>query len=343
MEALGNTGQAPPRLSVIVPVRDGAGFLAQSLPALRASDLPRDAWELIVVDDASRDGSADVAGRFADLVVRLPERAGPAAARNRGVRQSRGEVLVFIDADVSVHGDALCRLARALDDDGVAAVFGAYDTSPRAPGLVSQYRNLLHHWVHAQGRGEAETFWAGLGALRRNAFLAAGEFDETMTQLEDIVLGYRLRRLGHRILLRPEIQGTHLKQWTLPAMVRTDLFGRGVTWMRLHLEQGRGGQPGTLNLRPAEKLFTLLALLAALALVVAFVAGDWRWLLATGLCLALVIAGNLPLFRWFARLRGLRFALFAVPLRLMYYMLNAIAAPIGLLYHLVAPRHRTAR
>src|SRR5574338_113470 len=258
METLGSTDQAPPRLSVIVPVRDGAGFLAQSLPALRASDLARDAWELIVVDDASRDGSGEVAARFADLVVR------PSGA------------------DVSVHEDALRRLARAFDDDAVAAVFGAYDTSPRAPGLVSQYRNLLHHWVHVQGRGEAETFWAGLGAVRRRAFLAAGEFDETMSQLEDIDLGYRLRALGHRILLRPEIQGTHLKQWTLGSMVRTDLFGRGVTWMRLHLEQGRKGRPGTLNLRPAEKLYTLLAFTAALALGVALVGGDGRRLIGAG-------------------------------------------------------------
>ena len=342
METLGSAGHAPPRLSVIVPVRDGAGFLAQSLPALRASDLAGDAWELIVVDDASRDGSAEVAGRFADLVAR-PDGAGPAAARNHGVRQSRGDILVFIDADVSVHRDALRRLARSFDDDAVAAVFGAYDTSPRAPGLVSQYRNLLHHWVHAQGRGEAETFWAGLGAVRRRAFMAAGEFDETMLQLEDIDLGYRLRALGHRILLQPEIQGTHLKQWTLGSMLRTDLFGRGVTWMRLHLAQGRGGRPGTLNLRPAEKLYTLLAFTAVLAVGAALVSADWRWLIPAALCLALVLAGNLPLFRWFARERGLRFALFAVPLRLLYYLLNAIAAPIGLGYHLVAPRHRSAR
>lgn len=342
METLGSTDQAPPRLSVIVPVRDGAGFLAQSLPALWASDFAREAWELIVVDDASRDGSGEVAARFADLVVGT-NGAGASAARNHGVRRSRGDILVFIDADVSIHEDALRRLARAFDDDDVAAVFGAYDTSPRAPGLVSQYRNLLHHWVHAQGRGEAETFWAGLGAVRRRAFVAAGEFDETMSQLEDIDLGYRLRALGHRILLLPEIQGTHLKQWTLGNMVRTDLFGRGVTWMRLHLEQGRKGRPGTLNLRPAEKLYTLLAFTAALALGVALAGGDWRWLIAAGLCLALVVAGNLPLFRWLARERGVRFALLAVPLRLLYYGLNAIAAPIGLLQHLMSPRHRSAR
>ena len=343
MDTLGSTGHAPPRLSVIVPVRDGARFLAQSLPALRASDLARDAWELIVVDDASRDDSAEVAERFADLVVRRPAGDGASAARNHGVRQSRGDILVFIDADVSVHEDALRRLAEVLDADDVAAVFGAYDTKPRAPGLVSQYRNLLHHWVHAQGRGDAETFWAGLGALRREAFQAAGEFDETMSQLEDIDLGYRLRALGHRIVLRPEIQGTHLKQWTLAGMVRTDLFGRGVTWMRLHLEQGRRGRPGTLNLRPAEKLYTLLTLAAAVVLIVAPVTGDWRWLIAAAPCLGLVLAGNLPLFRWFAHERGLRFAALVIPLRLLYYMLNAIAAPIGLLHHLLVPRHRTAR
>lgn len=343
METLGNIDHSPLRLSVIVPVRDGAEFLARSLPALRASDLAGDAWELIVVDDASRDDSASIADRFAHLVVRLPERRGPSAARNDGVRRSRGDILVFIDADVSIHKDTLRRLAEVFDSDGVGAVFGAYDTSPTAPGVVSQYRNLLHHWVHAQSRGEAETFWAGLGAVRRDAFLAAGAFDETMSQLEDIDLGYRLRALKHRILLRPEIQGTHLKQWTLPSMVRTDLFGRGVTWMRLHLEQGRRGRPGTLNLRPAEKLYTLLTCGAALALGVALAGGHWGWLLASGLCVTLVLVGNLPLFRWFARERGLTFALRVIPLRLLYYLLNALAAPIGVLYHLLTPRHRTAR
>jgi hypothetical protein len=206
-----------------------------------------------------------------------------------------------------VHGDTLRRLDDAFRaDTGIAGVFGAYDAAPRARGLVSQYRNLLHHRIHTQARGEAETFWAGLGAIRRWVFVAAGEFDETMRQLEDIDLGYRVRALGHRILLRPEIQGTHLKPWTLRSMVVTDLFGRGVTWMRLHLAQGRTGRPGTLNLRPAEKLFTLLTGAAAVALGVGLIRQQPLWLIGSGLCLASVIAGNLPLLRWFARERGLR-------------------------------------
>ena len=350
METLGNTTHASgsadpgrPRLSVIVPVRDGASFLAESLSAARASDLPRDAWELIVVDDASRDGSAAVAAGWADLVLRQPETRGPAAARNRGARHSRGDVLVFIDADVSVHKDTLRRLDDALRaDTGIAGIFGAYDAAPPARGLVSQYRNLLHHRIHSQAPGEAETFWSGLGAIRRSVFLAAGGFDETMHQLEDIDLGYRVRALGHRILLRPEIQGTHLKRWTLRSMVVTDLFGRGVTWMRLHLAEGRAGRPGTLNLRPAEKLLTLLTGVAAVALGVGLL---WRhplWLIAAGLCLTVVMLGNLPLLLWFARERGPGFALRVVPLRLLYYLLNVLAAGIGFLQHLIARGRRPA-
>jgi hypothetical protein len=163
-----------------------------------------------------------------------------------------------------------------------------------------------------------------------------------MHQLEDIDLGYRVRALGHRILLRPEIQGTHLKRWTLRSMVVTDLFGRGVTWMRLHLAEGRAGRPGTLNLRPAEKLFTLLTGAAAVALGVGITRRHSPWLIASGLCLTVVILGNLPLLRWFARERGVRFALLVVPLRLLYYLLNAIAAGLGVVQHLVAPRRRPA-
>ncbi len=344
MDTLGNNartsrGPAGPRLSVIVPVRNGAGFLSDSLAALRASDLPAEAWELIVVDDASTDGTGRLAEAHASLVLRQPAASGPSAARNLGARYARGDILIFVDADVVVHADALRRLDEILAaEPDVAAVFGAYDVAPRAPGLVSQYRNLLHHRVHALGEGDAETFWAGCGAMRRQVFAAVGGFDEALRQLEDIELGYRVRALGHRIVLRPEIQGTHLKRWTLPSMITTDLFGRGVTWMRLHLEQRRGGRPGTLNLRPAEKIYTFLTGLALIELLLAAVRREPIWLAAAAAGLAVVLLGNLPLLRWYAEVRGVRFAVAIVPLRLLYYLLNVFAAPLGWIQHMLAPR-----
>jgi len=329
-----------PRLSVIVPAHNGAQVLAEALPALRASDLPHPRWELIVVDDASTDDTAKVAERFANTVIRLDGAPlGPAHARNCGTEAARADILVFVDADVCVHPDVLRKFLEVFTaDPKVSAVFGAYDTEPRAPGLVSQYRNLLHHYVHASQAGEADTFWAGCGAIRRSAFLRAGLFDAKRyprPRIEDIELGYRLRSLGCRILLRPDIQATHLKRWTLRGMVQNDVCDRGIPWMRLLLERGRLGE-GTLNVRAEERLLTGAAALALIALVLAPVAGSWVLVGVSGACVLLILVRNMTLIRWFARVRGPWVALGVVPLRLLYYLLNAAVASMVLVQHLAS-------
>jgi hypothetical protein len=331
-----------PLLSVIVPAHDGAGTLAESLSALRASDLPRDRWELILVDDASSDRTAEIGRRGADRVVSIHAGPrGPAHARNRGAQVARGEVLAFVDADVCVHPSALRRLLDVLAEaPDVVAVFGAYDTEPRAPGLVSQYRNLVHHYVHATQPGDADTFWAGLGAVRRDEFLGIGGFDEERyprPQIEDIELGYRLRAMGFRIVLDPSIQGTHLKRWQLGGLIRSDVLDRGAPWMRLLLERKSVG-PGTLNIGSGEKVLTGLAMTGVLIIPVGLVTGRVG-LTATGVgCVAVVLAGNARLIRWFARVRSPWFAVGILPLRLLYYILNGASVGLAMVQRLTTGR-----
>jgi glycosyltransferase involved in cell wall biosynthesis len=321
-----------PVLSVIVPVRDGAQYLPRSLAALRASAPGNWTWELVVVDDGSTDSSAEIAESVADRVIRLPSVVRPAAARNAGAAAARGGILVFVDADVAVHADALGRIHEFLSGHPeVDAVFGAYDTSPAAPGLVSQYRNLLHHYMHQREAGDTVTFWAGLGAIRRAAFERVGQFDDRQYLVEDIELGYRLSGRDHRIVLRPEIQGTHLKRWTLGSMVRADVWYRGVPWVRLLLERRRGIKRATLNIRVGEQILTGLAAIAVLLAIAALVSGEARLLLPAVLAGGLTVAGDWRFTRWLARLRGWWFALRAIPLRLMYYALNVVSAGVGLL------------
>jgi glycosyltransferase involved in cell wall biosynthesis len=324
--------------SVIVPVHQGAQILPKSLGALAQSDLPRDSWELIVVDDASTDGTAQVASRYADTVVTLGRKPqGPSYARNRGVEAARGDVIVFIDADVCVHRETLGRFAEIFaENPGFSAVFGSYDTAPPAPGLVSQYRNLLHHWVHQQNGGDAETFWAGCGAIRREVFLEAGMYDEwhfSRPQIEDIELGHRLKALGHRISLDPDIQATHLKRWTLRNMIATDFRDRGVPWTRLLIQRGIVSRSQSLNLRLIERVNTVLVWLGAMSPVVALGARDARWLVLTLILVLPVLWFNRHLYGFFRRHRGFWFALRAVPLHLIYYFLNGIAVGWGWLVH----------
>jgi cellulose synthase/poly-beta-1,6-N-acetylglucosamine synthase-like glycosyltransferase len=329
----------PPAFSVIVPARNGAETLPASLSALLRSDLPREQWELIVVDDASTDDTVQVARRYADAVVELPgpRPFGPAYARNRGCDIARGDVIVFVDADVCLHPDALRKFAELFRDDAsIGAAFGSYDANPAAPGLVSQYRNLLHHLVHQRSGGDAETFWAGCGAVRRSVFVDADMFDEwhyPRPQIEDVELGGRIRALGHRIVLRPDIQAMHLKRWTLAAVLRADLLDRGVPWTRLLVQQDAATRVATLNLRRAEKVKTAMVGVALACAALAWLTEDTRWLIAAGTSLLLAIAGSADLYARFARLRGLSFALVAIPLHLLYYATNGLSVCLGWLMH----------
>src|SRR5580765_3663448 len=166
----------PVLISIIVPVYNNPSDLRECLSALIESSCPRS--EMIVVDDGSTDDTPSVATEMGVAVLRLAKNSGPSAARNYGVRHARGEIIFFVDADVVVMPGAVSRVLKTFNEKpDVDAVFGSYDACPRANGVVSQYRNLLHHFVHQTGNPEASTFWAGCGAVRRAAFEEIGGFD----------------------------------------------------------------------------------------------------------------------------------------------------------------------
>jgi GT2 family glycosyltransferase len=311
-----------PLLSVVVPVRNGGRDFERCLRRLRASLLTD--HELIVVDDGSTDDSAALALQAGAAVVRIPVPRGPAAARNLGAQAARSDLVFFLDADVAVHPETLGRaLARFEADPGLTALFGSYDDTPASPGLVSQYRNLLHHFVHQQGAFRdairpAHTFWTGCGMICRHVFLEFGGFDPRLyprPAIEDIELGYRLTHAGHRIVLARDVLATHLKRWTLTEMVRTDIFRRGVPWMLL---LKRSGTVETdLNVNVGQKACVALTGLTLLAALLCPVTA-WACLgVAAGL--AAIVGLNLDFFAFLARRKGLAFAAAALPIHLLYY------------------------
>lgn len=333
---LSSTADAPV-LSVVVPAYQCADVLRECLRGLRASDLPASLWELIVVDDGSSDGATSgAAHEYGAHVIRVHDGPrGPAHARNRGAELVRSTVIVFVDADVVVGTSTLTQfLAAFTRQPDTAAVFGSYDAQPRDAGFISQYRNLVHHWVHQGGAGLATTFWTGCGAVRTSPFVTVGGFDAARfrrPQVEDIDLGYRLTDRGFRIVLDPQIQATHLKRWTLRGMLRVDLLDRAIPWMQLLRARGALRAHGTLNLRLVDKGLTMLTAVG-LALLMAGIGLQRAGLLWASLVgFGVVVLANAALFLWFARIRGPVFALGTVPLRLAYYGVCAVGGAIGLL------------
>lgn len=313
------------RVSIIVPVYNNPQDLQECLSALRAASCPDS--EIIVVDDASTDDTPAVAARMGVRVLRLAKNSGHAAARNYGARHAQGDILLFVDADVVVEPGVVRRVLQVFEEHpDLAAVFGSYDDRPRATNLISQYRNLLHYFVHQNGNPEASTFWNGCGAIRRSVLEEMGGFEEERfgRSIPDVEFGYRLRQAGRRILLDKGLQATHLKRWTLGSVITTDIIYRAIPWSRLILETGK--VPDDLNLKRGQRLSVALMGLAGIFLLLALLRVEMLALSAAALFGVVVL--NRGLYAMFFRKRGLLFALACIPLHLLYYL----CCGIGYLY-----------
>ncbi|HVO26473.1 MAG TPA: glycosyltransferase family A protein [Candidatus Margulisiibacteriota bacterium] len=330
------------RLSVIIPVHNGAAMLQRCVTALQHSDL--EDYECIVVDDGSTDDTAAIAATLPVTLVTLERCGGPARARNHGAARARGDILVFIDSDVCVHRETVRLLAAHLEcNPATAAVFGSYDDTPADPHFVSQYKNLLHHYVHQRSSRDAWTFWAGCGAIRRDLFLRMGGFDESYVRpaVEDIDLGLRLRAQGERVDLAPEIQVTHLKRWTVTGLIRTDVFSRAIPWLLLMLRYRVVRRDLNVTAQDrASVALTWIMMVTAAALACGAVSPRLAAALfaacAAGLCLA-----NFDFYRFLARKRGVSFVLRALPLHWLYSWYCGLAVPMALCVY--AWRPATAR
>jgi len=241
---------AGPRISVIVPARDCAPTLGRTLAALRAQTF-EGPYEVIVVDDGSRDETAAIAARHAPLVrlIRNGQSTGPGEARNRGARAARAPRLAFTDADCFPAPGWLEHGSRALD--GADLVQGRVEPDPGAP------RTPFDRSLAVAGDGgfyqTANLF------VRREAFAAAGGFRDWALERpgrrrfspdrrrgraartpigEDTLFAWSARRVGLRSAYAPDALVHHA---VVPGRLR-DAIGDRWHWTR--------DMPGLVRLVP---------------------------------------------------------------------------------------------
>ena len=309
-------------VSVIIPIYNGERYLDSCLTAIRQSAYAP--YEIIVVDNGSTDDSVETARRHGIGVVSCPGPSGPGAARNRGAHLAKGQILLFVDADVVIKPDTLSRVVATFQEQpDVAAVFGSYDDRPAAQNFLSQYKNLVHHFVHQHARTEASTFWGGCGAIRKEIFHKIGGYDQAKyptASVEDIEMGARMHRSGYRIMLDKQVQVKHLKEWRLISLLRTDIFCRAIPWTKLILESQE--TVNDLNLHTSQRISAGLVGIAVMLAPLAFV--EPLMSLALLLPLGLILTLNRRLFGFFLRHKGFQFAASAFPIHLLYFFYSGV-------------------
>ena len=251
-----------PFISVIVPVRNGARHLPRLLESLNENDYPGDRREIVVVDHASQDGTAALA-RQAGVTVVSADRGPVGALRNLGVREARGSILAFVDADHQVGPRWLRAAAAGLGPSDVAIV-GDLCRAPVDGNWVQHTFDLLRARVDEP----RDVTWLGSGnmAMARTAFEAVGGFDESLEVCEDVDLCQRVIDNGWRIRAEPGMHNVHFGDpATLGAVVRGERW-RGRDNLRVSFRQRPPVRAWPGILMPVAGLLALAGAAAGLLL-----------------------------------------------------------------------------
>jgi cellulose synthase/poly-beta-1,6-N-acetylglucosamine synthase-like glycosyltransferase len=198
------------RTSVIVPGYNVAGYIHECLDALLYQDLPSERYEIIYVDDASTDDSAEVVRRYQRVrVLALAENRGQATARNLGIDHAAGEIILFTDADCVPAPDWIGSMLEAFEDPQVSGTKGVYRTRQR--NLIAQFAQVEYESRYDRIRSEeridfVDTYSAG---YRVDVLRAHGGFDPSFRIDEDQELSFRISEAGRKLVFSPKAAVYH--------------------------------------------------------------------------------------------------------------------------------------
>jgi cellulose synthase/poly-beta-1,6-N-acetylglucosamine synthase-like glycosyltransferase len=228
---------------VIVPVRDGEDTIADCLDAILATDYPADRREILAVDNGSTDGTAAQIQSRPVRYLREPH-PGVSNARNRGITESTGEILAFVDADCLVEPQWLTELVRPFADPEVGAVAGDLQHVPPVTAAERQAVRLLGNWQQFAFNSNPAYPITANAAYRRDVIDRIGPFDPHMTRAQDVELGLRFQeRSGRRLAYAERATARHRNRDTQLGFFRQQLgwaYGAGLVGAKF---EAMGGHP----------------------------------------------------------------------------------------------------
>jgi hypothetical protein len=239
-----------------------------------------------------------------------------------------------------VRPDTVSRIAVAFECRDVEGVIGVQAAEMRHRDLVSQYKNLWMRWTYLRKTGDVPLFYTTAAAIRRDAFLRAGGFDQgyATPNVEDTAFGQKLARLGIRVRVDPELEVEHVKRYSLGGLLRTD-FLRAVSLTRLKLRERRDLARNNTSIPSSYMASVPLATLGVPTLLVGLVLGLPA---ATVLGLA-ALAATLGLNRGFlAAIRaseGWGRALGTIPLLWLELLVVGVGTGIGMGTYVLGRRY----
>lgn len=338
------------QVSVVIPNYNKSRTLRACLAAVYAQTYP--VAEVVVVDDASTDGSRDIIREFPCRLVELPGNQGPSAARNAGAAAARSPLLFFVDSDTAPLPDAVANAVRVLHaNPECGMVQGIYELEPLYDdGPVEAYKVAFEHFWHRQtvGRVTGTLFLCSL--VRREAFEQTGGLDEDLRYSEDVEFGSRMPQ-RYTVLATEQVRTRHDDDAKLLPMLTEQAVRSAaapMVMLQTHRRQRAGATGARLEMLSLSRLTHLgatawlsygLMSLSLLLLPLALLT-PWALVAVAALQAAFLVVSH-QFLRYVLRRKGARFALVATGLHIVSHVAKTVGAAGGTLYALyLAARRR---
>ena len=262
-----------PQISVMLPTYKRLDALGRTLSALENQSLSKTDYEVVVVDDGSRDGTGSFLKNFAKLTdlsflsLMLKENGGPARARNFGLSRCRAEVVLIIGDDIEPEPDLVAIHLRSHDQtpDTSHAVLGhVCFPSELEPSAFMQWLELggrkyffnYQDLVPGQEAGPLFFYTCNV-SVKKQLLDTAGWFDESFPYAshEDLELGYRLAARGMKMIYEPQAAGRHFHLLTIQGVTRRIYlmgFSAELFWQKV-------GDRGGMTRRALRKMISAIA------------------------------------------------------------------------------------
>lgn len=204
------------QFSVIVPTFNSGNTLFACLQSLTNQSVPKEHYEVIVVDDGSTDDTAEIAARF-EVVYLVQPNQGPATARNSGVQQAAGDIILFTDADCVPDQDWLRHMTEPFRNPNVTGVKGTYKTKQTTLAARFSQAEFEDRYDLLKKSATIDMVDTYSAAFRKDIFLKMGGFDQgfRLANNEDTDLSYRLVSAGYTLVFKPEAFVYHTHQNSL--------------------------------------------------------------------------------------------------------------------------------
>jgi len=312
-----------PLISIIIPVKNGEDSLNDCLKSIKGSSLKN--YELIIVNDHSKDESMKIAKKFDCKIINPKNVSGAGAARNRGAKAAKADVLLFMDSDVIINKNCLEKAYGEFIKEGMKAAFAIYSKETPHKNFLSRFYNSYIRFLYWNISGN-KSFFTSFAMIRKDCFPYFDTLLDSAT-VEDSALGQELMKRNVPIKIFKSVSVMHKKKVNL-RLLTNSFYSRSRDSVKLFLKllgKGRMYNEETVKINHFLNIF----------LVPIYIIGLFVYKIrAVPFILAAFLVSNINYIHFCIKEKGVIFSL----LSFFTYIYVSLVIEIGLLDGIVSYR-----